>query len=507
MGRSDNRLDRRPRSRSPEQRSRDRRGRSRSKSPRNDRRKHKKRSRSRSRSRSGSPRRKSRKKEDDRNSDRNRRNGSERDQDRHRDRDRDRDRRRDKHSTSSSKSHSSSKSEGVLSSVIDMKIDKDKEQEKLELEMQKRRERIEKWRAEKKKKEIDSFKADMKQDALMHAKKEIQGKAWSLEDDADEEADDGTNGETNEDTEEEDPLDAFMNEIKKEVTKGKSNFRMPPKKTGIIVGVKKTATKIASASVKSNSLDEAAPKKSMIVMSGVAKKKDQNVAKRGELIEQNQDGLEYSSEEEKEETPEEAMNRLAKKGKKDLALVDHNKIEYLDFKKDFYVEVPEIKNMTDAEVEAYREEMESIKVKGKNCPRPIKTWPQCGVTSKIFEVLKVNFEKPTPIQAQAIPVIMSGRDMMGIAKTGSGKTLAFLLPLFRHINAQPDLEEGDGPIAIIMTPTRELCMQIGKEIKRFQKGKIHTMSRITALILIADPKKNDIDTYILSISTILAHCS
>ena len=108
---------------------------------------------------------------------------------------------------------------------------------------------------------------------------------------------------------------------------------------------------------------------------------------------------------------------------------------------------------------------------GKTCPRPVKAWQQCGVTSKIFDILKANFEKPTPIQAQAIPVIMSGRDMMGIAKTGSGKTLAFLLPLFRHINAQPELEEEDGPIAIIMTPTRELCMQIGKEIKRFQRGK------------------------------------
>ena len=46
----------------------------------------------------------------------------------------------------------------------------------------------------------------------------------------------------------------------------------------------------------------------------------------------------------------------------------------------------------------------------------------------------------------------------------------FTFVTFRHINAQPELEEGDGPIAIIMTPTRELCMQIGKEIKKFQKG-------------------------------------
>lgn len=62
---------------------------------------------------------------------------------------------------------------------------------------------------------------------------------------------------------------------------------------------------------------------------------------------------------------------------------------------------------------------------------------------------------------QAIPAIMKGRDVIGIAKTGSGKTLAFLLPMFRHIVDQPPLEDTDGPIAIIMTPTRELCMQIG----------------------------------------------
>jgi len=56
------------------------------------------------------------------------------------------------------------------------------------------------------------------------------------------------------------------------------------------------------------------------------------------------------------------------------------------------------------------------------------------------------FEKPTPIQAQAIPAIMSGRDLIGIAKTGSGKTLAFLLPMFRHVIDQPALEDDDGPI-------------------------------------------------------------
>ena len=56
------------------------------------------------------------------------------------------------------------------------------------------------------------------------------------------------------------------------------------------------------------------------------------------------------------------------------------------------------------------------------------------------------YEKPTPIQCQAIPAIMSGRDVIGIAKTGSGKTLAFLLPMIRHVLDQEPLDEMDGPI-------------------------------------------------------------
>ena len=109
-----------------------------------------------------------------------------------------------------------------------------------------------------------------------------------------------------------------------------------------------------------------------------------------------------------------------------------------------------------------------IKVGGENVPKPIKNWSQCGVSSKILHLLKeYKYEKPTPIQAQAIPVCMSGRDMMGIARTGSGKTLAFLLPLFRHISEQEPADEGNSPIAIIMTATRELCQHIRKECRKF----------------------------------------
>lgn len=64
---------------------------------------------------------------------------------------------------------------------------------------------------------------------------------------------------------------------------------------------------------------------------------------------------------------------------------------------------------------------------------------------------------------------MSGRDCIGIAKTGSGKTLAFVLPMLRHIKAQRPLESGDGMIGLIMAPTRELVVQIGRDVKKFAR--------------------------------------
>jgi DEAD/DEAH box helicase len=79
-------------------------------------------------------------------------------------------------------------------------------------------------------------------------------------------------------------------------------------------------------------------------------------------------------------------------------------------------------------------------VRGQNIPKPVRNWNQCGLSSRVLDVLKKSgFERPMPIQAQALPVIMSGRDCIGIAKTGSGKTIAFLLPMLRHIKDQPPL--------------------------------------------------------------------
>ena len=76
-------------------------------------------------------------------------------------------------------------------------------------------------------------------------------------------------------------------------------------------------------------------------------------------------------------------------------------------------------------------------------------------------------------QAQGIPAVLSGRDVIGIAKTGSGKTAAFLWPMLVHIMDQPRLLKGEGPIGLILVPTRELALQIYGEAKKF--GRVYDL--------------------------------
>ena len=371
------------------------------------------------------------------------------------------------------------------------KFDKEEEQRRLELEMIKRKERIERWRAERKKKDNEINK---KPSVVSSS----SAKKWSLEDDEEDDVEPVTDPKVIEI--EDSPTRVKEENVEEPMKKEEEVVEIveqpaPPEKP-VAMETSPEPETIAPAPVEEEVDDDVDPldafmkgidnevrkinnmskpltsskTSGVVILSGNVKSKQQTETKKGELIEQNQDGLEYSSEEEQEDIKDTAAN-LANKQKKELAKVDHSTMDYSTFKKNFYVEVPEISRMTNEEVEAYKLELEGIQVKGKGCPRPIKTWAQCGVSKKEMDTLKkLNFEKPTPIQSQAIPAIMSGRDLIGIAKTGSGKTIAFILPMFRHILDQPPLDDGDGPIAIVMTPTRELCMQIGKDIKKFSKS-------------------------------------
>ncbi|EEB07473.1 ATP-dependent RNA helicase Prp11 [Schizosaccharomyces japonicus yFS275] len=157
--------------------------------------------------------------------------------------------------------------------------------------------------------------------------------------------------------------------------------------------------------------------------------------------------------------------------KKDFITVDHSKINYEDFRKNFYVEPEELKKLSLEEVDELRLSLGGIKIRGIDCPKPVTSWSQCGLSVQTLSVIRsLGFEEPSAIQAQAIPAITAGRDVIGVAKTGSGKTIAFLLPMFRHIMDQRPLRNGEGPVAVIMTPTRELAVQIFRECKPFAKA-------------------------------------
>ncbi|XP_068606478.1 probable ATP-dependent RNA helicase DDX17 isoform X5 [Brachionichthys hirsutus] len=130
------------------------------------------------------------------------------------------------------------------------------------------------------------------------------------------------------------------------------------------------------------------------------------------------------------------------------------------FEKDFYTEHSEVQRLSQFDVDEYRRKKE-ITVRGSGCPRPVTDFHQAQFPQYVVEVLKQqNFKEPTAIQAQGFPLALSGRDMVGIAQTGSGKTLSYLLPAFVHINHQPYLERGDGPICLVLAPTRELAQQV-----------------------------------------------
>lgn len=78
---------------------------------------------------------------------------------------------------------------------------------------------------------------------------------------------------------------------------------------------------------------------------------------------------------------------------------------------------------------------------------------------------ELGYEAPTPIQARAIPAMLSGRDLQSLAATGTGKTAAFALPILDRIAQRQD--RGKNPTALVLTPTRELCMQVSQAIHRY----------------------------------------
>eukprot|EP01025_Chloroclados_australasicus_P055787 TRINITY_DN6848_c0_g1_i1.p1 TRINITY_DN6848_c0_g1~~TRINITY_DN6848_c0_g1_i1.p1 ORF type:complete len:647 (+),score=83.82 TRINITY_DN6848_c0_g1_i1:187-1941(+) len=137
------------------------------------------------------------------------------------------------------------------------------------------------------------------------------------------------------------------------------------------------------------------------------------------------------------------------------------------FEKNFYVEHPAVTARSEFEVQQFRGEKQ-IHVYGDAVPKPVLTFQEASFPEYVLkELLGAGFQSPTAIQSQGWPMALKGRDVIGLAQTGSGKTLSFLLPAIVHINAQPYLKPGDGPIVLVLAPTRELANQIQQECDKF----------------------------------------
>lgn len=140
-----------------------------------------------------------------------------------------------------------------------------------------------------------------------------------------------------------------------------------------------------------------------------------------------------------------------------------------------YKEHPFISGLQEDQIENLKQQL-GIAVEGQRVPRPIIDFEHCGFPEALNRNLKESgYEVPTPIQMQMIPVGLLGRDILASADTGSGKTAAFLLPVVTRA-----FLESKTPSALILTPARELAIQIERQAKELLSGLPRTK---TALLI------------------------
>ena len=109
---------------------------------------------------------------------------------------------------------------------------------------------------------------------------------------------------------------------------------------------------------------------------------------------------------------------------------------------------------------------------------PITTFTSLGLSKPVLDALaSKNYNVPTPIQAQAIPTVLSGRDLLGIAQTGTGKTAAFMLPSIDRLVASAKRPQGGRCRMLVLAPTRELASQIAQSAIDYARGsRLHVVT-------------------------------
>lgn len=150
-----------------------------------------------------------------------------------------------------------------------------------------------------------------------------------------------------------------------------------------------------------------------------------------------------------------------------LQKINFDLSKMLKFEKNFYQENPIVTTRSQQEIDVFNASSE-ITTQGHNIPRPVFNFNELNLPTELAAVIQQQgWPAPTPIQAQAWPMALSGRDIVGIARTGSGKTIAFMLPALIHIMNQSPLSRGDGPIVLVLVPTRELAQQAAEWARSF----------------------------------------
>lgn len=151
-----------------------------------------------------------------------------------------------------------------------------------------------------------------------------------------------------------------------------------------------------------------------------------------------------------------------------------SKKEYPPFVKNIYRIPPAVAALAATAVTNRRAQLK-IRVRGLQVPAPVLQFHEMGLPASVEQYMteQQHITTPYPIQAQCIPCILAGRDVIGIAKTGSGKTLAYVLPMLRHVLVQQEAsfetKDVGGPIALILVPARELAFQIHSVCKPYGK--------------------------------------
>jgi superfamily II DNA/RNA helicase len=145
-----------------------------------------------------------------------------------------------------------------------------------------------------------------------------------------------------------------------------------------------------------------------------------------------------------------------------------------------------------------------IKLTGPQMSPPAKTFEELKLPLDLLQKLKAKeWASPTPIQSVSIPVALSGNDLVGISKTGSGKTGCFIIPAIVHIGLQEPMKSKDGPICLVLSPTRELAQQINQVTEEFgistvclfggapRPGQIEQLRRGPSIVIATPGRLND----------------